>query len=231
MGRRSAVLLSSSICRRGRSLRGLCSTTSHPARRIAAAMIATGRAGASRNGSAHFSRTTSSMTGPGAPIIRNDEIAVEGSVGKSRRNFGMRCSTSLRNLRFSRRSTGILEQLLLRATGRRAARAPGEHREGPGAGPQGDDSRCRGAPFDSLPSNTTGQVSSQSVGGYHINDYSAERRLLGILKHGSVRVRGYVERVVICCGARGDRSGHPMLVRNPRSLGQSDCEAISLPGH
>ena len=67
-----------------------------------------------------------------------------------------------------------------------------------------------GAPFDAC-HQATGQVSSQSLVRYHNNDYSVP------IAYGcrQVWVRGYVDRVVIGCGAE-------IIARHPRSYEGED---------
>ena len=166
----------------------------------------------------------------GRPGKGNDKGAVEGLVGWSRRNF----MVPLPRFASLEALNGYLEQ---RCRERQGDVLRG-HRESIAKRLERDleaMTALPGAPFDAC-HQTAGQVSSQSLVRYHNNDYSVP------VAYGyrQVWVRGYVDRVVIGCGAEVSRlrsSTHgacacsstraPFALVHPRrsSIGRRFCES------
>ena len=141
----------------------------------------------------------------GRPGKGNDKGAVEGLVGWSRRNF----MVPLPRFASLEALNGYLEQ---RCRERQGDVLRG-HRESIAKRLERDleaMTALPGAPFDAC-HQAAGQVSSQSLVRYHNNDYSVP------VAYGyrQVWVRGYVDRVVIGCGAE-------VIARHPRSYEGED---------
>ena len=141
----------------------------------------------------------------GRPGKGNDKGAVEGLVGWSRRNFMVPLP------RFA--SLEALNRYLEQRCRERQGDVLRGHRESIAKRLERDleaMTALPGAPFDAC-HQAAGQVSSQSLVRYHNNDYSVP------VAYGyrQVWVRGYVDRVVIGCGAE-------VIARHPRSYEGED---------
>ena len=141
----------------------------------------------------------------GRPGKGNDKGAVEGLVGWSRRNFMVPLP------RFA--SLEALNLYLEQRCRERQGDVLRGHRESIAKRLERDleaMTALPGAPFDAC-HQAAGQVSSQSLVRYHNNDYSVP------VAYGyrQVWVRGYVDRVVIGCGAE-------VIARHPRSYEGED---------
>ena len=141
----------------------------------------------------------------GRPGKGNDKGAVEGLVGWSRRNFMVPLP------RFA--SLEALNLYLEQRCRERQSDVLRGHRESIAKRLERDleaMTALPGAPFDAC-HQAAGQVSSQSLVRYHNNDYSVPVAY----GHRQVWVRGYVDRVVIGCGAE-------VIARHPRSYEGED---------